>query len=906
MESREARNGAAGAGFFLVVAGAGSRRDFIDGDLGPTAKMNAAQRKNSDAQPAWVVLKFGGTSVASAANWATIHALVRDRLDAGMRPLVVHSAIAGTSDQLEELLRHATAGGDDALLTEFFERYLTLAADLGVDGTTLLQSYLAQLEQLIAGIKQLRLVSPPVHATVLALGELMATTLGAAYLQGEGLEVHWLDARELLRSIELVNGSERANYLGARCDYDPDPELQKRLAKFDGVVLTQGFIARNARGEGVLLGRGGSDVSAAYLAAKLQAQRLEVWTDVPGLFSANPHEVPGARLLRALRYEEAQELAATGATVLHPRSVSPVRRFNIPMWVKCTLRPDSPGTRIGRDAGDDAPRLKAISRRSGVTLVSMETQSMWQEAGFLSDSFLCFSELGLSIDLISTSESNVTVTLDPSANSLDDAILQRLEQRLERLCRVRIIRDVAVVSLVGQKIRAMLHEIGPALEAFEEHRIHLVSQAASDLNLSFVVEEEQAQRLVQRLHATLVQPARDDAVFGETWQELQQAGAALPAISPPWWMEKRERLIEIAQERSSAYVYDRGTLENAISDLKKLRSVDRVYYSIKANSNPEILETVGAGGLNFECVSPGEIERVLTLFPDIERDRILFTPNFAPREEYQFGLDQGVWVTLDNLHPLRHWGDTFAGRQVFLRLDTGQGRGHHEHVRTAGVHSKFGIPAFELEEASELLAACGAEVIGLHAHSGSGILQADNWSEVGRTLADAAGLFPAVQYLDLGGGLGIPEKPGQQPLDLAALDAGLGELRAEFPAYEIWLEPGRYVVAPAGVLVTTVTQTKGKGQVRYVGVSTGMNSLIRPALYGAYHEIANISRPDEPATEVVNIVGPNCETGDRLGSDRLLPPTREGDVLVIANTGAYGYVMSSHYNLRNPAEELVI
>ena len=880
--------------------------DGIDGDLGPTAEMNAAKRKGGGEESGWAVLKFGGTSVASAANWTTIRDLLRDRLDAGMRPLVVHSAIAGTSDQLEELLRHSAAGGHDALLAEIVDRYTSLAAELGVDGETLLQPYLLELEQLIGGVRQVRSVSHRAHAQVLAFGELMATTLGAAYLQRNGLSVHWIDARELLCSIDQPNSSERAHYLSARCEYDPDSKLQSRLSHLDGVVLTQGFIARDPRGEGVILGRGGSDISAAYLAAKLQAQRLEIWSDVPGLFSANPHEVPGARLLRVLRYEEAQEIASTGATVLHPRAVSPVRRYGIPLWIKGTLRPNSPGTRIGRDVGDDSPRLKAISRRSGVTLVSMETQSMWQEAGFLSDSFRCFSDLGLSIDLISTSESNVTVTLDPGVNSLDDAILRHLERRLERLCRGRIIRGLAVVSLVGQKIRAMLHEIGPALEAFEEHRIHLVSQAASDLNLSFVVEEEQAPLLVQRLHATLVQPARDDAVFGETWEELQQGGAEVPVISPPWWMEKRQRLIEIARERSSAYVYDRLTLESAIANLAGLSSVDRVYYSIKANSNPEILQVVRAGGLNFECVSPGEIERVLTLFPDIERDRILFTPNFAPRGEYQFGLEQGVWVTLDNLHPLRHWGETFAGRQVFLRLDTGHGRGHHEHVRTAGVHSKFGIPRFELEEASELLAACGAEVIGLHAHSGSGILQTDNWNDVGRTLADAAGLFSSVQYLDLGGGLGIPEKPGQQPLDLAELDASLGELRAAFPAYEIWLEPGRYVVAPAGVLVTTVTQTKGKGQVRYVGVSTGMNSLIRPALYGAYHEIANISRPDEPATEVANIVGPNCETGDRLGSDRLLPPTREGDVLVIANTGAYGYVMSSHYNLRNPAEEVVI
>ena len=123
---------------------------------------------------------------------------------------------------------------------------------------------------------------------------------------------------------------------------------------------------------------------------------------------------------------------------------------------------------------------------------------------------------------------------------------------------------------------------------------------------------------------------------------------------------------------------------------------------------------------------------------------------------------------------------------------------------------------------------------------------------------------------------------------------------------ELWLEPGRFLVAQAGVLLARVTQTKGKGGMSYVGVATGMNSLIRPALYGAYHEIVNLSRLEETPTDIVTIVGPNCETGDRLGSDRLLPPTSEGDVLAIANTGAYGYVMSSHYNLREPAVEVLI
>jgi bifunctional diaminopimelate decarboxylase / aspartate kinase len=131
-------------------------------------------------------------------------------------------------------------------------------------------------------------------------------------------------------------------------------------------------------------------------------------------------------------------------------------------------------------------------------------------------------------------------------------------------------------------------------------------------------------------------------------------------------------------------------------------------------------------------------------------------------------------------------------------------------------------------------------------------------------------------------------------------------VRAEHPRLEFWLEPGRYLAAPAGALLARVTQLKSKGEVRYVGVATGMNSLIRPALYGAYHEIANLTRLGEPATELVNIVGPICESADVLGHDRLLPPTREGDVILIANAGAYGHCMSSHYNLRDPAEELVL
>jgi len=854
----------------------------------------------------WVVLKFGGTSVSSAQRWTTIAKLLADRSAAGLRPLVVHSALATVSNRLEQLLSDALQGDCSEALEALLELHLSLARDLGLDGRAILETEFNQINQLVAGIRLVGEVSPRVKARLMGMGELMATRLGAAWLNSQGLATTWLDARELLTANEIPNSNESARYLTASCDFRPDEALKTRLAEVSGVVLTQGFIASNTRGEPVLLGRGGSDTSAAYFAAKLEASALEIWTDVPGMFSANPRIVPGARLLRTLSYEEAQEIASTGGSVLHPRSIGPCRASGIPLKVLCTALPELPGTLVSVASGSDAPMVKAISGRRRITLVSMDTLGMWQESGFLAEVFRCFAELGLSVDLVSTSESNVTVTLDTGIHSIDATVLGQLQHRLERLCRVRIINDVEVVSLVGRKIRAILHDIGPALEAFQEHRIHLVSQSASDLNLSFVVEEGQANRLIQKLHAQLVSSVADSAVFGETWEQLQGGSLHEAVRSEAWWVRKRSALLALARENPAAYVYDLETIAGATGRLQALQAVDRIFFAMKANNEPTILRQLYAAGINFECVSPGEIGRVLELFPDINRQRILYTPNFAAREDYAYGLEQRVWLTLDNLYPLREWGSLFSGREVFLRLDPGQGRGHHQHVRTAGAHSKFGIPLFELEEARALIEQAGARVVGLHAHTGSGILSPENWLDTARTLATLAGEFSEVRYLDLGGGLGVPEKSGQQPLDLAALDRGLMEVRAAHPGLELWLEPGRYLVAEAGVLLATVTQTKGKGQVRYVGINTGMNSLIRPALYGAYHEIANLSRWGESAAQTVSVVGPICETGDRLGSDRLLPPCNEGDVLLIANSGAYGHVMSSNYNLRPPAPEFAL
>jgi diaminopimelate decarboxylase/aspartate kinase len=271
-----------------------------------------------------------------------------------------------------------------------------------------------------------------------------------------------------------------------------------------------------------------------------------------------------------------------------------------------------------------------------------------------------------------------------------------------------------------------------------------------------------------------------------------------------------------------------------------------------------------------------------------------------------FAFENGVRVTLDNLYALREWPEIFREREILVRIDTGHGRGHHPHVKTAGEQSKFGVPLFELDELARLAESVGVRIAGLHAHTGSGIFSIRNWIETAQLLAGLRSRFPEVRSIDLGGGLGVPERPGELPLDLAQLDQALESVRKSEPDMEVWLEPGRFIVAEAGVLLAQVTQLKGKGEFRYVGVATGMNSLIRPALYGSHHEIVNLTRLEEPATETCNVVGPICESGDQLGVDRLLPPTREGDILLIANAGAYGRAMSSNYNLRAPAAEFVL
>lgn len=857
------------------------------------------------AHAGWVVVKFGGTSVSTRPRWDTIRRIAGDWQAQGKRVLVVVSALSGITDKLKAI---GEAGGDrprrDSLCAEIVARHEAMFAELELDDRATLQYWLDRLAALAADVRA-ETADLAWQAEVLALGEQLSSTLGVAYLCARGLATRWLDARRHLLAEALPNQTAWGRYLSASVATAPDPALAARLAGEGEVFISQGFMARNAAGETVILGRGGSDTSAAYFGALLQAEKVEIWTDVAGMFSANPRIVPTARLLSRLDYEEAQEIATTGAKVLHPRCLNPVREAQVPLVVRDTNRPDLAGTEIGAATTAAAPSVKAVSERRGITLISMESIGMWQQVGFLADVFQRFKHHGLSIDLIGSAETNVTVSLDPSENLVNSDVLSALAADLAEVCRVKVIAPCTAVTLVGRGMRSLLPRLAGVLAEFDLVRVHLVSQSSNNLNLTIVVDEAAADGLVPTLHAALIKTealrAEDPAVFGPAWSELY-AAAAVPA-DVPWWRQRREQLLQQAALDSPCYVYDLATVRERARRLRALKAPDRWFYALKANSHPEVIRTIAEQGLGLECVSPAELERAAAL---VAPERLLFTPNFAPQQDYAAAYALGARVTLDNLHPLQHWGETFRGREVILRVDLGSGRGHHDKVRTGGAGSKFGLSLDQIEEFRQLARQFDVAVVGLHAHLGSGILDSGHWREVYAQLAALAQRFTRIEAINIGGGLGVPARHDETALDLAALDACLSEIKQAYPQFQLWLEPGRYLVAEAGVLLARVTQTKRKGDYHYVGIDTGMNSLLRPALYDAWHEIVNLTRSDEAADLLYQVVGPICESGDVLGSNRRLPECRGGDVLLIAQAGAYGATMASHYNLRPPAREIVV
>jgi len=249
----------------------------------------------------------------------------------------------------------------------------------------------------------------------------------------------------------------------------------------------------------------------------------------------------------------------------------------------------------------------------------------------------------------------------------------------------------------------------------------------------------------------------------------------------------------------------------------------------------------------------------------------------------------------------------FRGRALWLRIDLGHGDGHHEKVNTGGKEAKFGLSAQRVDEFVEAARALDVRITGLHAHLGSGIETIGHWQEVVDELAGFARRIGSVEVLDIGGGLPIPYTDDDEPFDLETWATGLAAIKAIHPAFQLAIEPGRFLVAEAGVLLARATQVVEKDEVLRVGLDAGMNALIRPALYDAWHDIHNLSRLDDRALRDFDVVGPICESSDVFGHRVKLPvATAPDDVLLIADAGAYGFSMASAYNLRALPAEAVL
>jgi len=366
---------------------------------------------------------------------------------------------------------------------------------------------------------------------------------------------------------------------------------------------------------------------------------------------------------------------------------------------------------------------------------------------------------------------------------------------------------------------------------------------------------------------------------------------------------------------SPLYVYSEAILRERCKELKGIVKYEnlRVNYSAKANTNLTILQIVHDEGFLIDAMSPGEI--FIELKAGFKPEEILFISNNVSDEEMLFAINAGVLISVDSLSQLERYGKLNKGGKVAVRINPGVGAGHHEKVITGGKNTKFGVNPSLINELKSILSLYELKLVGINQHIGSLFMKADTYIEAATFLLSFAENFPEIEFVDLGGGFGIPyhKETGEPPLDLKTLGERLQVIIDDWVNRNgrqivIKIEPGRFTVAECGVLLGQVYSIKENGAKKYIGTDIGFNVLLRPALYDAHHDIeiySNIKR-ESFKNELVTIVGNICETGDIIAKDRNLPAIEEGDILGILDSGAYGMVMSSNYNCRlRPAEVLI-
>jgi aspartate kinase len=449
-----------------------------------------------------IVCKFGGTSVGETAAIRRLTGIARSRL--AERPVIVVSALSGVTNALLHLLALVEAGdepGIDRGIDALLARHQAIAAELGLPDD-LLTPIRESAASITARLRDREGVPPTGELSdlVAGAGELWSSRLVTGALAAAGISAVWVDIRPILRTdTRFTRAAPDEAELAVRAPRGFEPLLR------DGMVpVTQGFLGSTSDGRPTTLGRGGSDYTAALLGAALRADRVEIWTDVDGLMTADPRLVPNARPLAVASHLEAAELAAFGATVLHPATQAPLVAARIPCVVLNSFFPDRPGTTIlsgVRPASTGPSPVRAITCKAGVTVINVRAATGRQAAGFLRALFEVFERHEVVVDVLASSEVNVSVTVD------DPARLDEVTQDLTALGEVTLYPGRAIVAVVGVDLRGARGLSGRIFGAVHEVNVEVISQGASEINVTFVVREGEATSAVRALHAALIEEA---------------------------------------------------------------------------------------------------------------------------------------------------------------------------------------------------------------------------------------------------------------------------------------------------------------------------------------------------------------------------------------------------------------
>ena len=445
-----------------------------------------------------IVMKFGGTSVEDAKAIDRVASVVKGRL--AQKPLVVVSAMAKVTDTLLTMAKAAGAGERKTALKlcrSLQERHYNAASELL--GTALFTEFHSEigaefeaLDDLLRGISAVGEITPRTTDHVAAFGEMLSAKIVAAAFAARGLQGAHVDSREVL----VTDG----NYMQAVPQFEEtNARLQERvqpLLRAGKVPVMGGFIGASRAGITTTIGRGGSDFSAAIFGAGLGAERIEIWTDVDGILTTDPRICPDARRIKVISFDEAAELAYFGAKVLHPATVLPAIQKNIPVYVLNSRNPSCEGTRIDTRAPHGKNIFKAIAVKQRITIVDVAAPRMLLAHGFLRSIFEAFDHHKVAVDVVSTSEVSVSLTVD------SNQAIPALAADLAKLADVKYEGRKAIICLVGENLRETPGIAALVFRELADKKIRMISQGASEINLTFVVEEDEAPEVIRRLHKT--------------------------------------------------------------------------------------------------------------------------------------------------------------------------------------------------------------------------------------------------------------------------------------------------------------------------------------------------------------------------------------------------------------------